>query len=79
MKKFAGVFLNTLQLFVITATDPVMVQRTVLEVEVKGTCELHDVSVEPSIILVPGQIIQDTIVRRKFKVFLHTVHLLHCN
>jgi len=50
------------------ASDSVLTERTVLEVELKGVCESYDVVVEPSVLLIPGQILQDTVLRRKFKV-----------
>jgi len=49
-----------------------MTERTVLEVELKGACEPYDVVIEPSVLLIPGQILQDTITRRKFKVATHS-------
>jgi len=45
-----------------------MRERTVLEVELKGICESYDVVIKPSVLLIPGQILQKTVVRRKFKV-----------
>jgi len=50
------------------AGDSVAVDRTLLEVELKGVCESYDVVVEPCVLLIPGQIMQDTVIRRKFKV-----------
>jgi len=55
-------------------SEPVVTEPTVLEVELRGVCECYDVVVEPRVMLVPGQIPQDTVVRRKFKVG-HTVLL----
>ena len=43
-----------------------------LEVELKGVCEPYDVVIEPSVLLIPGQILQDTATRHKFKVATHS-------
>ena len=59
-------------------SDPVVMERTVLEVELKGTCESYNVVVEPTVILVPGQILQDTVVRRKFKVIHSCMNHVLC-
>jgi len=50
------------------ASEPIVTERPALEVELKGICESYNVVIEPSVLLVPGQIIQDTVIRRKFKV-----------
>ena len=49
-----------------------------LEVELKGVCEPYDVSIEPRVLLIPGEILQDTVTRRKFKVVTYSLtHILH--
>jgi len=50
------------------ASDPVVVEKTIMEVELKGDCVQYDVVIEPSVLLVPGLILQDTVTRRNFKV-----------
>jgi len=43
-------------------------EKTVLEVELRGICESYDVAIDPCVILIPGKILQNTVTRRKFKV-----------
>lgn len=51
-----------------TGSDPVVMEKTLLELELKGTCDPYNVVIEPSVMLIPGRILQDTVIRRKFKV-----------
>ena len=60
-----------MQSCVCAASESALVDRTVLEVELKGVCESYDVVMEPAVLLIPGLIPQDTVVRRKFKVSHH--------
>lgn len=43
-------------------------EDTVLEVDIKGVCLPYNVLIEPSAFLIPGQIMQDTVIKKKFKV-----------
>jgi len=54
----------------LAVSESILRERTVLEVELKGVCEPYDVVIQPSILIIPGQIAQDTVVRRKFKVLI---------
>lgn len=57
-------------LFMCIVDDVNIKEDTVLEVDVKGSCIPYDLVIEPNAFIIPGQILQDTVIKKKFKVCL---------
>jgi len=52
--------------------EPEVKEDTVLEIDVKGSCIPYDLVIEPNAFIIPGQILQDTVIKKKFKV-MHVI------
>ena len=69
---FCSVTINVLDvMFVVvylSGSQPAVCEITALELELKGDCQPYCVSIEPTVIAIPGQLYQGTVIKRKFMV-----------